>query len=203
MVTPEEVIVPPPEPGVILDFRAMFGGDRPIEMEIGCGKGGFLLNRARALPDRGFLGVEYANKFFQYAADRMVRWSVANVRLMRADARHLVIHHLRPACLTMLHIYHPDPWPKRRHHKRRLIQPEFVAAAVEALMPGGRLAVQTDHAEYFGQMSEVIAQEGRLRPVPFDIPEAGVVDGRVQTNYEVKYLREGRTIYQLAAARCE
>jgi len=201
MVVLDDIIVPPPAPGRTLDFRAIFGGDRPIEMEIGSGKGGFLLNRGRALPQRGFFGVEYANKYYRYAADRMVRWGVANVRLMRADAGHLVIHHLPPACLAILHIYHPDPWPKRRHHKRRLFQPAFVAAAADALAPGGRLAIQTDHAEYFDQIREVLGREKRLTPVPFDIPEAGVVDGRVDTNFEIKYRREGRTIYRLALAR--
>lgn len=198
MVTLDDVVLPPPEPGEVLDFPAMFGDDRPIEMEIGSGKGGFLLNRARSLPDRGFLGVEYASKYYTYAADRMVRWGVTNVRLMRTDARHLVIHHLPPACLAILHIYHPDPWPKKRHHKRRLIQAGFVTAATDALVPGGRIAIQTDHAGYFEQIREVVGRQKRLEPVEFDVPEAGVQEGRVETNFEVKYLREGREIYQLA-----
>jgi tRNA (guanine-N7-)-methyltransferase len=186
---------------VLLDFRALFGDGAPVEMEIGSGKGGFILTRARALPDRRFLGIEYANKFFTYAADRMVRWDVPNVRLMRTDARHLVIHHLRPASVEILHIYHPDPWPKKRHHKRRLIQPAFVRAVADVLVPGGRLAIQTDHADYFEHICQVLAGEPRLEPAPFDVPEAGVVEGRVETNFEIKYLREGRSIHQLARRR--
>ena len=199
MLTLENVIVQPPAPEEKLDFRAMFGDDAPVEMEIGSGKGGFLLRRAQALPDRRFFGIEWANKFYRYAADRMVRWQMTNVRLMRTDASHLVCHHLPPKCLTMLHIYHPDPWPKKRHHKRRLIQSGFVAAAVEALVPGGRIAIQTDHAEYFEQIREVIHGEPRLSEAGFDVPEAGVVNGYVATNYEIKYLKEGRSIYQIAA----
>jgi tRNA (guanine-N7-)-methyltransferase len=201
MVTLEEVIVSPPAPGEKLDFRRIFGDDQPVEMEIGCGKGGFLLRRAQALPDRRFFGIEWANKFYRYAADRMVRWQVPNVRLMRTDAGHLVIHCLHQECITILHVYHPDPWPKKRHHKRRLIQPPFVAAAVDALVPGGRIAVQTDHAEYFEQIQSVLRAEPRLREVPFDIPETGVVGGRVETNYEIKYLREGRAFYQIAMVK--
>ncbi|MBI4580202.1 MAG: tRNA (guanosine(46)-N7)-methyltransferase TrmB, partial [Planctomycetes bacterium] len=170
-------------------------------MEIGSGKGGFLLNRARAFPERGFLGIEWANKYFRYAADRMARWGVTNVRLMRTDAGHLVRHSLPPDSLTMVHAYHPDPWPKKRHHKRRLIQPAFIAAATNVLKVGGRLAIQTDHAEYFDQVQQVLAGEPRLRPVPFDVPEAGVVDGQVQTNFEIKYLREGRAIHRIAVER--
>lgn len=201
MMTIDDILLSPPGIGEAIDFRAMFGDERPVEMEIGTGKGGFLLNRARALPDRGFLGIEWANKICRYAADRMVRWGVTNVRLLRTDAAHLVAHQMPPDCLTLLHIYHPDPWPKKRHHKRRLIQPAFIAAAVNVLVPGGRIALQTDHAEYFEQIRQVVSGEPRLIEVPFDVPEAGVQDGRVQTNYEIKYLREGRPIYQLAMMR--
>ena len=84
MVILENVIVAPPAPGEKLDFRALFGDDGPVEMEIGCGKGGFILRRAMAFPDRRFFGIEWANKFYRYAADRMVRRQVVNVRLMRS-----------------------------------------------------------------------------------------------------------------------
>ena len=198
MESVEGIMVDPPGIGEILDFKAMFGRDLPIEMELGSGKGGFLLRRAQAFPDRSFFGVEWANKYVRYAADRMVRWGVENVRLMRTDARHLVIHHLPTESLTILHIYHPDPWPKKRHHKRRLVQPQFLSAVVDALIPGGRVAIQTDHADYFEHIQEIVAQEKRLQPTSFDVPEAGVAEGRVETNFEIKYLREGRDIYQLA-----
>lgn len=193
-----DVIVAPPAPGEKLDFARLFGDDQPVEMEIGVGKGGFLLRRAQALPERRFFGVEWAGEIFRYTADRMVRRGVSNVRLMRADAQHLVIHHLPAKCLSILHIYHPDPWPKRRHHKRRLIQPAFIAAATDALQDGGRIAIQTDHAEYFEQIREVLGGEPRLFSTAFDVPEAGVSEGRVETNFEIKYLREGRAIYQVA-----
>ncbi|HOB74014.1 MAG TPA: tRNA (guanosine(46)-N7)-methyltransferase TrmB [Phycisphaerae bacterium] len=198
MLTAEDMMLPPPAPGEILDFRKIFGDDRPVEMEIGSGKGTFLLNRARLLPERGFLGIEWANKYFRYAADRMARWGVTNVRLMRTDARHLVLYHLPPASITFLHIYHPDPWPKKRHHKRRLIQPGFIKSAADALVEGGRIAIQTDHAGYFEQICQVVRGEPRLVEVPFESPELGVVEGRVGTNFEVKYLREGRSFFRLA-----
>ncbi len=201
MIELEDILVDPPAPEVWLDFTAMFGGNAPVEMEIGTGKGGFLLNRARAYPDRHFFGVEWANKIILYAADRMKRWGVTNVRLMRTDARHLMLNHLPADSLSLLHIYHPDPWPKKRHHKRRMIQPDFIAAATCALIPGGRMAIQTDHAEYFQQIEEVLARASGLELVPFDVPEAGVVDGQVGTNFEIKYLREGRAIYQASVVR--
>lgn len=202
MATSADIMVAPPQPGQVLDFAAMFAEPRPtVEMEIGTGKGGFLLRRAQAFPGRRFFGIEWANKIYEYAADRMVRWGMTNVRLMRTDARHLVIHHVPPESLAILHIYHPDPWPKKRHQKRRLIQPEFIAAATRTLIPGGRLAIQTDHGEYFEQIQAVCGGAAGLREIPFDVPEAGVVEGRVETNFEIKYLREGRDIYQLAMER--
>lgn len=179
----------------------LFGRDAPVELEIGTGKAGFLLRQARALPAHDFLGIEWANKIYRYAVDRMERWRVPNVRMLRTDAAYFVRVVCPRASLTALHVYHPDPWPKKRHHRRRLIQPEFVAAAVACLVPGGRWAVQTDHAEYFSVIEPLLAGHPELEVVPFDDPEFGVADARIETNYEVKYLREGRAIHQIAVRR--
>jgi len=184
-----------------LTWRAIFGNDRPVELEIGTGKAGFLLRRAQAHPERNFLGIEWANEFYRYAVDRMQRWRVPNVRMLRTDAAHFI----RVVCprdsLTALHVYHPDPWPKKRHHKRRLFQPAFVDAAAACLEPGGRWAVQTDHAEYFGIIAALLRGHPALEEVPFDDPEFGVSGARVATNFEIKYLKEGRTLYQIAVRR--
>lgn len=184
-----------------IDFAGLFGNDQPVEMEIGCGKGGFLLRQAKAHPDRNYFGVEWANEFYRYSADRMARWGMTNVRMTRTDARHLMIHRVPAASLSALHVYHPDPWPKKRHHKRRLFTPEFVDAAVRALRSGGRWAIQTDHAEYFDVIREVTTGRAELCPVAFDDAEFGTSGERTETNFEVKYVREGRPIYRLAFRR--
>jgi tRNA (guanine-N7-)-methyltransferase len=198
MVKLEDIVVTVEQIEPMVDFAALFGNDHPVEMEIGCGKGGFLLDRARAHPERNYFGVEWANKYYRYAADRVRRWGVANVRLIRTDAGYLVGQKLPPASLAALHIYHPDPWPKKRHHKRRLFRPDFVEAAVRALQPGARWAIQTDHAEYFQIIHSLLTDRPELEPTDFADPEYGTPDARTETNFEVKYLREGRDIHRLA-----
>ena len=198
MVELDEIMVTPEQVAEVVNFARLFGNDRPVELEIGCGKGGFLLEQAREQPERNYVGIEWAGKYFRYAADRMRRWGLTNVRLIRTDARHLVCQQLPPDSLAALHVYHPDPWPKKRHHKRRLFTPEFAAAAVRALQPGARWAIQTDHEEYFQIIRSLLAGQPELEPTAFADADCGAAEARTGTNFEVKYLREGRVIYRLA-----
>ncbi|MBN2447001.1 MAG: tRNA (guanosine(46)-N7)-methyltransferase TrmB [Phycisphaerae bacterium] len=184
-----------------LSWSRLFGNEHAVELEIGTGKAGFLLRRAQAHPDTNFLGIEWANKFYKYAADRMARWGMANVRMLRTDADYFIKVVCPRESLSVLHVYHPDPWPKKRHHKRRLIQKQFVDAAVACLIPGGRWAVQTDHAEYFNAIRPLLLEHPELDEVAFDDPVFGVAEARIATNFEIKYLREGRDLYQIAVRR--
>lgn len=203
---------PGPQVAVPLELLTEFSWSRifarsaPIELEIGCGKAGFLLRRAKERIDRNFLGIEWANEFYKYAVDRMQRWHMTNVRILRTDASHFVRAICPRESLAALHVYHPDPWPKTRHHKRRLFQPPFIDAAVECLVHGGRWAVQTDHAEYFEAIRPLLLNHPQLEQIAFDDAEYGVrtaddESASVATNFEIKYRREGRSIYQLAVRR--
>ncbi len=194
----EEIMYPQPGDGEIFSAEKAFGQAGPFELEIGCGKGTFLLRRAKEHPDIRMLGIEWANKYYQYTADRMARWGIKNVRVMRTDASDFVINHLDEQCLSALHIFHPDPWPKARHHKRRLIQAPFINAAIRALVPGGRWSIQTDHAEYFEWITERMEQAMGIEKVEYDDPQFGIVEATAQTNFEIKYRKEGRAIYSLA-----
>ncbi len=182
-------------------WEAVFPERKPAELEIGTGKAGFLLHRAQARLDRNFLGIEWANEYYRFAVDRMRRWRVTNVRMLRTDASHFVRCVCPRDSLTALHVYHPDPWPKRRHHKRRLFQPAFVEAAVQCLVRGGHWAVQTDHAEYFELIRPLLLGHPELYETPFDDPEYGAEAARVATNFEIKYLKEGRRLYRIAVKR--
>jgi len=198
MPTAADITVDPlklPEP---VDLRSLFERGAPLELEIGSHKGTFLVRRAKKHPELNFIGIEWANKYYEYAADRMARWGLTNVRMMRCDGRHFVIHQVADACIDALHIYHPDPWPKKRHHKRRLIQPEFMDAALRIMKPNARLSIQTDHAGYFEHMQEVILPRTDLQQVDFVDEAYGTVGDDIKTNFEIKYEREGRTFYRFA-----
>lgn len=186
-----------------LNWTALFGNDHPIEIEIGVGKGAFLLRRAQARPDLNFLGIEWAGEFFRFAADRMRRWDLTNVRMIRADASHFIRLQCPRASLRMIHVYHPDPWPKKRHHKRRLFQQPFVEAAAGCLLPGGRLAIQTDHAEYHEIIRGLLLNNPHFREIPFETLDFARENGELETNFEIKYRREGRDFFRLAVERTE
>ncbi|UCE60161.1 MAG: tRNA (guanosine(46)-N7)-methyltransferase TrmB [Phycisphaerales bacterium] len=198
MVTQGDIVVNPPPSGVVVEPMAWFETPGPFELEIGCGKGGFLLNRARTNPHLRFLGIEWANKYYLYCADRMARWQITNVRVMRTDAKVFVMNHLPPACVSVLHLYHPDPWPKKRHHKRRLVQGGFVDAALRALVPGGQWLVQSDHAEYFAQIQRLLGERPELELTPWNETDCQAGPDWAGTNYEVKYSKQGCEIYRAA-----
>jgi len=198
MVTVDDITLDPPEEGATVDPQSWFETPGDFELEIGCGKGGFLLSRARHKPTVRLLGIEWANKYYKYAADRMARWSMTNVRLMRTDARQFVIRHLPPSCMTVLHLYHPDPWPKKRHTKRRIIRPDFIAAVAASLAPDGRWMFQSDHLEYFEEGVALIKEHPQLKTIPWDQADADAGEDWAGTNFEVKYTREGRPIYRQA-----
>ncbi len=138
-----------------LDYHRMFEQRQPIEVEIGCGDGGFLAHYAAHHPGRNFIGVERLKGRLGKLARRGSREGLTNVRLLRIEAGYFVEYLLPPASVATVHIYFPDPWPKKRHHKNRLIQPPFATLLARALQPGGTVFLRTDNLEYFTQMREV------------------------------------------------
>jgi tRNA (guanine-N7-)-methyltransferase len=205
MTSQRELIVEPvgldvetlPRP---INWAELFGNSNPVEMEIGMGKGTFLVEQARAHPETNFFGIEYARWFWRYASDRLRRNGCANARTVRAEASYFLHEFVTDASISVLHIYFPDPWPKKRHHKRRLIQAPFMREIVRVLAPRGRLQVVTDHKDYFEQIETVI-RESEMKVVDYNRP-GGAADGEfVGTNFERKYKREGRPFYAIAAAK--
>ncbi len=196
---PPPLIFLPGEPSDagLVDFAGLFGRSAPVELEIGTGKGRFLLQEAAAHPERNYLGVEIETEYALIARARAQAAGLANVRIEKLDGKLFVTRRLAPASLSGLHVYFPDPWPKRRHHKRRLFDPAFAAAAAAALAPGGLLRVASDHASYFGLIREVLEGEASLERVPDE--ETGPWEAG--THYEVKFRRSGRAIHRLVFRR--
>ena len=104
-----------------IDLNEIFKHPGPVHIEVGSGKGTFLLNQAKAQPEANFLGIEWANKYYRHSVDRIRRWQMSNVRILRCDARDLIGRYLPADSISVFHVYFPDPWPKKRHHKRRFI----------------------------------------------------------------------------------
>src|SRR5947199_6333529 len=137
-----------------INFGELFSNDHPVEIEIGIGKGTFITEQAKARPEVNFLGIEWARWFWRYASDRLRRNQCENARTVRAEAMYFLTEFVPTESISVLHIYFPDPWPKKRHHKRRLIQEKFMPLVQRILKSGGRLQIVTDHAEYFEQIEQ-------------------------------------------------
>jgi tRNA (guanine-N7-)-methyltransferase len=205
MQSPRELIIEPVGLGVDalprpINWGEMFGNDHPVELEIGIGKGTFITEQARARPEVNFFGIEWARWFWRYASDRLRRHGCANARTVRAEALYFLSEFVRDESLSVLHVYFPDPWPKKRHHKRRLIQEPFLRQAERVLAAGGRLQVVTDHKDYFEQIEQVV-RASKLKVVDYNRPGSAGEGEFVGTNFERKYAREGRPFFAVAAVR--
>jgi tRNA (guanine-N7-)-methyltransferase len=179
--------------GSQVDWAGLFGGDGPIEIDVGCGRGMYLIDAALARPDACFLGVELVPKPFYKACERVAKRGIANVRLVRADARQLFADVVPPASVSTVHVQFPDPWPKKKHHKRRVVTPEFVASVATALRPGGSLHIATDIADYFDELLLVVEGSGAFRLVTEGRYDAA---GEIVTNFAAKYRDQGREMYE-------
>ena len=179
----------------------LFGNNNPVEIEIGSGKGTFILAAAQARPQHNYIGMEWAKAYCDFAADRLRRHGLVNARMVHAEALWWIRCHVAENAVAALHVYFPDPWPKSRHHKRRLIQPEFLTEAHRILAPGGQVRVVTDHTDYFEWIKAVFAGQGVLAEIPFESPLPQLASGMVGTNFEKKYALEGRCFYAIAAQK--
>ncbi len=164
----------PPPPSLIhrpasildrLDLAALFPKSQPLEVELGSGDGSFLAQWAALHPLKNFLGVERLLGRLRKLDRKGQRAGLANLRLIRIEASYLLEFLLPPGSVSALHIYFPDPWPKRKHRKNRLVNERFPEIAAQALAPGGVVYLRTDDADYFAQMTEVFGASKQFESV--------------------------------------
>ena len=154
-----------PEPIVArASLAELYARAQPFEVEAGSGDGSFLIQYAKAHPERNFLGIERLLGRLRKTDRKGLRAGLTNLRVLRLEAAYSVEFLLPPAAASAVHVYFPDPWPKRRHRQRRLVNEAFVASVVRALQPGGHLYLRTDDADYYAQMIEVCAACRDLAP---------------------------------------
>lgn len=181
-------------------FAPALGPPLRMVLEIGFGRGEFLLELAAGAPDVAHVGVEISWKRVLKLARRLARSELVNVRLVHGTGQELVAA-IAPASLEAVWINFPDPWPKKRHHRRRLVQRPLVAALAERLVPGGLLHVATDDVRYAEHIDAVLAQEPRLENAWAPARWLAEVPGRPATAYEQAWRAEGRPLHFWAYRR--
>jgi tRNA (guanine-N7-)-methyltransferase len=189
-------LVEVPEQAATLKWSAVFGNEHPVDIEVGFGKGLFLLTSGQARPDVNFLGIEIFRKYQLYTATRLAKRGLKNVKVACADARTYLAERVTPDSVQAIHVYFPDPWWKTRHRKRRLFTADFAVSCQRVLQPGGRLFVVTDVESYHEIITETVAQHTRLRPEEVRAEKTPSHDFDYLTNFERKYRKEGRAIYR-------
>jgi tRNA (guanine-N7-)-methyltransferase len=185
-----------PRPEKPIDWTAVFGNDRPVEVEVGFGKGLFLVTAGQSRPDRNFFGIEVVRKYQLYAATRAAVRKLANVKTCCADAKRVFRVWIPAGSVAAVHVYFPDPWWKTRHKKRLLFTPEFAQSVLRALAPGGHLHFVSDVADYFEMVTGTLAAVSGFRPLPSPDAAEPVHDMDYLTNFERKFRKEGRPIHR-------
>lgn len=182
-----------------LDLDAVFGRRAPKILEIGCGMGETTAAIAAAHPERDYLGIEVHTPGVGSLLKEIITRNLANLRVIQHDAVEVVRDMIPPASLAGIHIFFPDPWPKKRHHKRRLIQPPFVHELALRLAPGGYLHCATDWEDYAQQMLAVLSAEALLEnTAPGFAPRPA---WRPQTKFEQRGLRLGHDVWDVLFIR--
>ncbi len=175
-----------------LVFSEVFTESLPIELDLGSGSGKFLLCAARQFPDRNFLGVERLLGRVRKIRRRAAEAGLNNLRIMRLEIGYAVRYLFPPNSVRRVHLYFPDPWPKRKHHRRRMIEPGFLRDLGRTIEPGGDILIKTDHAEYFRQITQAVHSVA-----PCLISVDWIEQEYPQTDFEEAFERAGTPIYRL------
>ena len=173
-----------------LNWDEVFPHRAPIEIDLGCGDGAFLIAMARANPGHNFFGIERLLGRVSKVCRKVAREDLKNARVLRLEVARALSNLLPPYSIAAFHLLFPDPWPKRRHHRRRAFTTEFLSYIHRALIDGGLFHIATDHADYFHQIERVIAEADTF------VISAGQHDFPL-TTFEQKFLMRGISIQRL------
>ena len=174
----------------VLEFDRIFSRFAPVEIDLGCGDGTFLTAMARENPAHNFLGIERLLGRVHSVCRKIVPLDLKNVRVLRMESSYAVTNLLPVGSVTAFHLLFPDPWPKRRHHRRRAFNHEFLFSIHRALIAGGLFHVATDHTDYFHRIEKVIAETDMfvISREQIDFPS---------TSFEQKFIARGLPIHRL------
>ncbi len=174
----------------VLDFTAIFDNINPVALEIGSGKGRFLVASAREHPELNFVGIEKSLHYYRVILARLEKAALSNVRIINFDAHQVLEKMIPDASVSEVHIYFPDPWPRPRERKRRIIREETLDQFRRILRRDGIGFFVTDHREYFDKSVPLFERM-------FEVTAGEVRSGAPRTKYEAKYRDEGRAIHQI------
>ena len=185
----EDIVVP-------FDPQSFFEVPQDLEIEVGSGKGLFVLNQSEANPDRNYLGNEIAHKYCRFAAYRLAKAHRANAYMLRGDGMKLFRELLPESCAVAIHVYFPDPWWKARHRRRRVMTPQFIGDLQRILKPGGKFHFWTDVEEYFEETMGLMKSESDLSG-PHDVVEQlAEHDMDYRTHFERRMRKNGHPVFR-------
>jgi tRNA (guanine-N7-)-methyltransferase len=187
--------------GAAIDFTRVYGREAPVILEIGFGNGEALAAAAATHPEIDYLGIEVHRPGAGSLLRRLAAQEIKNVRVMLADAKEVLATQIPESSLFGVHLFFPDPWPKKRHHKRRLVQPEFAGMVCRKLRPGGYFHLATDWEDYAGQMGLVLSATPGLVDASASEQFATLVGSRLSTRFEHRGRRLGHEVRDLVFQR--
>ena len=185
----------------LLDFAVIFGRHAPVILEIGFGNGDALVAEAAAHPEYNYIGIEVHRPGIGNLLRKLESSELKNVRVMLADAKEVLAAQVPEASLSGVHLFFPDPWPKKRHHKRRLVQSDFAALVMRKLVPGGYIHFATDWKDYAEHMVSVLSRTPGLVEVSGHDEFKAMMASRGQTRYEQRGRKLGNQIWDLVFQR--
>ena len=184
-----------------IDFARLYGRSAPVILEIGFGNGDALLASAKAHPDMNYLGIEVHRPGVGGLLRHLEAEALDNVRIILADAKDVLAKHIPDGSLAGMQLFFPDPWPKKRHHKRRLVQPDFAALMARKLKPGGYIHLATDWQDYATQMVSVLSQTPGLQGASRNGPAQEYSSNRPVTKFETRGKKLGHEVWDMVFYR--